>query len=125
MSERPGSNGQQPAAAPQRPPPRGGFGGGWWMGGGMPAEKATRFGPSVRRLLGRLSPYRLRLLGVVALGVTSVVLQVIAPKVLGRATDLIFAGYIGKRLPAGLTNAQVVAAARHAGHGHLAHMLAR
>jgi ATP-binding cassette subfamily B protein len=96
-----------------------------FMGGGMPAEKAMRFGPSVRRLLGRLAPQRPRLLAVFGLGVTSVVLQVIAPKVLGRATDIIFSGYIGKRLPAGLSNAQVVAATRQTGHADLANMLAQ
>ncbi|HZK74666.1 MAG TPA: ABC transporter ATP-binding protein, partial [Clostridia bacterium] len=58
-------------------------------------------------------------------GVTSVVLMVIGPKILGRATDLIFSGYIGKRLPAGLTTDQVVAAARASGNANIADMLAR
>jgi len=51
--------------------------------------------------------------------------MVIGPKILGRATDLIFAGAIGRRLPAGLTNEQVVAAARAAGNNNIADMLAR
>jgi ATP-binding cassette subfamily B protein len=62
---------------------------------------------------------------VIALGVTSVVFLVVGPKILGRATDLIFAGAIGKRLPAGLTTEQVVAAARASGHGNLGDLLAR
>ena len=107
-----------------RPPMRGGFGGPWG-GAGMPAEKPMKFGPSVRRLLKRLSPEGPRLVGVIALGVTSVVFLVVGPKILGRATDLIFAGAIGKRLPPGLTTAQVVAAARASGHGNLADLLAR
>jgi ATP-binding cassette subfamily B multidrug efflux pump len=103
---------------------RGGFGGPFG-GGGMPAEKPMRFGPSVRRLLARLRPEGLRLVAVIALGVTSVAFLVIGPKILGRATDLIFAGAIGKRLPAGLTSEQVIAAARASGNTNLADLLAR
>lgn len=91
----------------------------------MPAEKAMSFLPSVRRLMKRLSPERLRLATVIGLGVTSVVFLVIGPKILGRATDLIFSGAIGKSLPAGLTTAQVVAAARASGNANIADMLAR
>ncbi|MEP6751848.1 MAG: ABC transporter ATP-binding protein [Candidatus Dormiibacterota bacterium] len=94
-------------------------------GGGMPAEKPMTFWPSVRRLMKRLSPERLRLGAVLALGVASVAFMVIGPKILGRATDLIFAGAIGRHLPAGLTTEQVVAAARAAGNQNVADMLAR
>jgi ATP-binding cassette subfamily B protein len=91
----------------------------------MPAEKPMRFGPSLRRLMARLSPERWRLLIVIGLGVTSVAFMVIGPKILGRATDLIFSGAIGKRLPAGLTSDQVIAAARASGNTNLADLLAR
>jgi len=91
----------------------------------MPAEKPMTFWPSARRLLGRLSPERLRLGAVLVLGVASVAFMVIGPKILGRATDLIFAGAIGRQLPAGLTTEQVVAAARAAGNNNIADMLAR
>jgi ATP-binding cassette subfamily B protein len=103
---------------------RGGFGGPFG-GGQMPAEKPMRFGPSLRRLMARLSPERWRLLIVIGLGVTSVAFMVIGPKILGRATDLIFSGAIGKRLPAGLTTDQVIAAARASGNTNLADLLAR
>lgn len=91
----------------------------------MPAEKPMSFGPSVRRLMRRLSPEAMRLVAVIGLGVTSVAFMVIGPKILGRATDLIFSGYIGKRLPAGLTTQQVIAAARASGNTNLADLLAR
>ena len=91
----------------------------------MPAEKPMTFWPSVRRLMRRLSPERLKLVTVLALGVASVAFMVIGPKILGRATDLIFAGAIGRQLPAGLTTEQVVAAARAAGNNNIADMLAR
>jgi ATP-binding cassette subfamily B multidrug efflux pump len=118
------TNGQAaPAGARPRPPMRaGGFGP---FGGGVPVEKPMRFGPSVRRLLNRLRPEGLKLAGVIGLGVTSVAFMVIGPKILGHATDLIFAGAIGKRLPPGLTEAQVVAAARASGNANLADLLAR
>jgi ATP-binding cassette subfamily B multidrug efflux pump len=91
----------------------------------MPAEKPMSFGPSVRRLLKRLSPETLRLAVVIGLGVTSVAFAVIGPKIMGHATDLIFSGAIGKRLPAGLTAQQVIAAARASGNSNLADLLAR
>jgi ATP-binding cassette subfamily B protein len=91
----------------------------------MPAEKPMKFGPSVRRLMNRLRPEGLKLVGVIGLGVTSVAFMVIGPKILGRATDLIFAGAIGKRLPASLSEAQVIAMARASGNSNLADLLAR
>jgi ATP-binding cassette, subfamily B, multidrug efflux pump len=123
MSNRPNAPVQtlSPPARP-RPPMRGGFGP---FGGGAPVEKPMNFGRSVRRLLERLSPQRMKLAAVILLGVTSVTFMVIGPKIIGRATDLIFAGAIGKQLPAGLTEAQVIATARAAGNTNLADLLAR
>ncbi|MBF9070318.1 ABC transporter ATP-binding protein [Streptacidiphilus sp. NEAU-YB345] len=64
--------------------------------GAQPGEKSMDFKVSGKRLLGRLRPERPLILGVLALATVSVTLQVIGPKVLGHATDLIFGGYIGK-----------------------------
>ncbi|MBX6385111.1 MAG: ABC transporter ATP-binding protein [Microbispora sp.] len=108
--------------APVRPRPGGGFGGPF--GGQMPAEKSMNFGPSARRLLRRLSPERPRILAVIGLAVISVVFSVIGPKLLGRATDVIFSGVIGARLPAGTTKEQAVQALRASGHDDFADMLA-
>ncbi|MEV7007252.1 ABC transporter ATP-binding protein [Streptosporangium sp. NPDC051022] len=91
----------------------------------MPAEKSMNFGPSLRRLLGRLRPERPRLVAVLLLAVVSVVFSVIGPKILGQATDLIFSGVIGKRLPPGTTTEQAVEAARASGNGNFADLLAR
>lgn len=112
------------AATPKRLPP-GGQRGGPHAGVGMPAERSMNFGPSARRLLGRLRPQRLQLVAVIALAVLSVGLSVVGPKVLGWATDLIFTGVIGRQLPAGTTADQAVAAARAAGNDNFADMLAR
>jgi ATP-binding cassette subfamily B protein len=95
-----------------------------WMQVGTPVEKSMNFWPSTRRLLGLLHPDRFRLLGVIVLAVSSVVLSVIGPEILGRATDIIFSGVIGKQLAAGTTQQQAVAAARAAGNSSYADMLA-
>ena len=95
-----------------------------WMSMGMPAEKSMTFAPSARRLLARLSPERSQLAVVLALALASVGLAVLGPKILGRATDLIFRGVIGARLPAGLTTQQAVDAARRRGQGNVADVIA-
>ncbi len=104
-------------ARPRPPMARGPFAG---MG---VAEKSMNFGPSARRLLARLAPERLAVGIVVLLGIASVTLSVIGPKLLGHATDLIFGGVLGKRLPAGLSKAQVIAQAHARGDNRLADLL--
>ncbi|MGW5669101.1 ABC transporter ATP-binding protein [Micromonospora sp. NPDC003776] len=91
----------------------------------MPAEKSMNFGPSARRLLGRLRPQRLPLAAIVTLALASVGASVTGPKILGHATDIIFSGVIGRQIPAGTTPEQAVAAARAAGNDNFADMLAR
>ncbi|HXS86596.1 MAG TPA: ABC transporter ATP-binding protein, partial [Mycobacterium sp.] len=59
----------------------------------------------------------------VALGVISVALSVIGPALLGHATDLIFAGVVGKQLPAGISKDQAIAEARARGNGRFADLL--
>ncbi len=102
----------------------GGPGRGGPMGGGMVGQKAMQFGPSARRLLARLGPDRMGAVAVVLLAVVAVFLMSLGPRILGRATDLIFSGYVGERLPAGVTKAQAVAGLRARGQGTMADMLA-
>ncbi len=71
------------------------------FGGAMVGQKSLAFGPSARRLLGRLRPERNKVVMVTALAVLSVGLAVLGPKLLGKATDLIFAGVLGGELPSG------------------------
>ncbi|WP_307890965.1 ABC transporter ATP-binding protein [Acidipropionibacterium jensenii] len=68
------------------------------MGGGRVAEKAVDFGPSLRRLLRELGISKVLLSVVVVIAAISVGLSVIGPKVLGRATDIIFTGVIGRQI---------------------------
>ncbi|WP_372433687.1 ABC transporter ATP-binding protein [Micromonospora coerulea] len=122
----PGQKQGPEGATPKRLPPTGRRPGGPpWMGAGMPTEKSMNFGPSARRLLGRLRPHRLQLAAVIALALVSVGLSVAGPKLLGHATDIIFSGVIGRQLPAGTSTEQAAAAARAAGNDNFADMLAR
>ena len=89
----------------------------------MPAEKSMSFGPSARRLLGRLRPERARVLLVLLLAVVSVGLTVLGPKILGRATDIIFAGVIGQPAAAGHHQGAGRRGLRAPGKANLADML--
>jgi ATP-binding cassette subfamily B protein len=92
---------------------------------GQPGEKSLNFGPSAKRLIGRLSPHRAKVIIVLVLAVASVVLSSIGPKILGRATDLIFAGVIGSTVhaPAGTTKEQVIEGLRARGQTTYADLL--
>jgi ATP-binding cassette subfamily B protein len=70
-----------------------------------------------------MAPERRMVVLLVALGVISVALSVIGPKLLGHATDLIFAGVVGKQLPAGISKDQAIAEARARGNGRFADLL--
>ena len=92
---------------------------------GLPSEKSRNFCPSAKRLLSLLQPERAALYAVLALAVCSVALNAVGPKILGKATDLIFAGVVGKSLPPTATRAQVVEALRARGDDKFADMVAR
>jgi ATP-binding cassette subfamily B protein len=93
------------------------------FGGGMVGQKSMDFGPSARRLVARMRPDRGRAVAVVLLAVVAVFLAALGPRILGRATDLIFSGLFGRKLPAGSTKAEAVAGLRARGDGRLADML--
>ena len=104
--------------------------GGGPMGGGpgglgmtLPAEKARNFKGTFRRLLRRLHPERLVIAVVLVLAVVSVFFQVLGPWLLGQATNVIFAGVIGKQLPAGVSQEQAVQGLRAQGETQQAEML--
>ena len=95
------------------------------MFGAMPAKKAQHFWPSAKRLLGLLKPEAAGIYFVVAMVIVSVVLNVIAPKVLGQAMDVIFGGVVGKQLPAGASKEQFVEGLRAQGQNNFADMISR
>lgn len=94
------------------------------MGGGMIGQKADTFWPSLKRLLARLRPERHKAYAVVVLTLVSVVAMAVGPRILGRATDLIFAGLLGKQvLGGGATQEQAIEALRARGEDRQADML--
>jgi len=93
------------------------------FGSGMVGQKAMTFGPSIKRLARRLRPERPKVIAVIVAGVTSVALAAIGPRVLGRATDIIFSGVIGKALPSGMSKAAAIESARASGQDQIADML--
>jgi ATP-binding cassette subfamily B multidrug efflux pump len=120
----PHPNGERPAASRAPGPARGAMGRGpaAFMGG-MSTEKALDFRGTTRRLLLTLRPERAWIWISLALAAISVGLTVLGPKLLGRATDLIFAGVVGRQIPAGVTKAEAVAGLRQRGQGTLADLL--
>jgi ATP-binding cassette subfamily B multidrug efflux pump len=93
------------------------------MFGGVPAKKAKQFWPSAKRLFGLLAPERAAIVVVLGMVVVAVVLNVIAPRVLGNAMDVIFNGIISRNLPSGATQEQVIAGLRAQGKDQFADLL--
>ena len=104
-----------PAAARRAGPPH--------LAIGAPAEKPKSFRASAVRLLRLLRPERTLVVLAVLMGVIAVVLQAAGPKILGWATDRIFEGLIGRQLPAGATQDEVVARLRADGEDRFADMV--
>ncbi|MDR1808728.1 MAG: ABC transporter ATP-binding protein/permease [Propionibacteriaceae bacterium] len=108
---------ERPKYGPQR---RHGGPGGHGPGGpgARVAEKALNFGPSLKRLLGYLKPERLRVALALIMAAASVTMNVYIPRIIGKATDTLFGGVIGKLVgeqlekagvdPATVTKAEVL-----------------
>ncbi|MFG2875833.1 ABC transporter ATP-binding protein [Streptomyces sp. NPDC048337] len=88
-----------------------------------PAQRSLDFKGSGKRLLAQLAHDRAKIWGMVLAVVGSVACAVVGPKILGEATDLVFAGIVGRELPAGLTKQQALDGMRAEGHGGMADML--
>ncbi|NLE74598.1 MAG: ABC transporter ATP-binding protein [Actinobacteria bacterium] len=98
-----------------------GFGPGSKMG--VPVEKSKNFKASFKRLVGRLRPERRQLGAVIAMAVISVTFSIVGPKILARATNLIFEGFLSSRLPPGVTKEQAITMLEASGNTQLATML--
>jgi ATP-binding cassette subfamily B protein len=86
--------------------------------------KADNFGKSFGRLIGLLRPHAVGFIFVSVLGALGVLLTVIAPKVLGEATNIVFEGVVTASLPAGISQDQAVEGLRAAGQTDFANMVA-
>jgi ATP-binding cassette, subfamily B, multidrug efflux pump len=120
---RPG--GPPPAGPNQRAangPPVAARGPAAWMNGPS-MEKAKDFKGSLRRLLGLLRPERAVIIVSVLCATGSVAASVWGPKILGNATNIIFAGFISKNLPPGATQSATVQYLRTHGQGTRADLI--
>lgn len=92
------NKGHGSAKGPSGPPrPGGGFGPGHGPGMmAMPGQKAKNFKGSLKRLLVYLKPFTLTLILVLAAAILSTIFSIASPKILGRATDLLFDGMMAK-----------------------------
>ncbi|WP_345701827.1 ABC transporter ATP-binding protein [Kitasatospora terrestris] len=91
--------------------------------GAQGAEKSKDFKGSTKRMLGMLKSERPLLLGVLGLGSLAVGCQVVGPKLLGTATNLIVAGNAGAHTEAGKTKQQVIEQLQSSGQGKMADFL--
>jgi ATP-binding cassette subfamily B protein len=98
------------------------------FGGGMVGQKANNFKPNAQRLIRRMRPEKTKAIGVLVLAVASVGLMSLGPRILGRATDLIFAGLTSNQLagkvPDGTSQEQVVQGLQQQGDDKQASMIA-
>nr|WP_285662960.1 ABC transporter ATP-binding protein [Actinorhabdospora filicis] len=90
----------------------------------MPTEKAMNFKASSLRLVRMMRPERTLAIGTLLLGALSVAMSVVGPKILGHATNLIFGGVIGEMTDGFESKDEAVRAARAAGQGSFADMMA-
>ena len=65
---------------------------GRWNSAGVPGERSKDFRRAIRRLVLMLGPMGVVLVAVVVVAVASATLNVLGPKVLGHATDVIIGG---------------------------------
>ncbi|WP_203136603.1 ABC transporter ATP-binding protein [Microbacterium sp. JZ31] len=93
-----------------------------------PPGKPKNLGPSFVRFIGLLGPYKWVFGLVMLLGAAGVVLAIIAPRVLGEATNIVFEGsmstVLAGQFPVGTTQEQVVEALRQAGQTDFANTIA-
>ena len=92
--------------------------------GAMPVAKPRDFKGTIHRLFNEIAKERRTLSLVLVLITTSVTLGVFGPKLLGRATNYIFYGYLGRNIPSNVSKDQVVQMLRAKGEDRMADMLA-
>ncbi|MDQ8701103.1 ABC transporter ATP-binding protein [Streptomyces sp. LHD-70] len=97
--------------------------GGRMMAGGGPDQRSLDFKGSGKRLLAQFAPQRVTMYAMLVAVFFSVALSVVGPKILGKATDLIFAGIVGRDMPEGATKEQVLDGMRASGDNGVADML--
>ena len=99
-----------------------GHGPGGGGAGRAPAKVKDSMG-TLKRVLKMLGDYKWMISAVALFSLGGVVLSVLAPRILGDATNTVFNGYISSRMPSGVTKAEVIAELRASGEVSMADML--
>jgi len=89
----------------------------------LPVEKSKHFWPTAKRLVATLRPEWFKSSLAIVIAITGTVLAVIGPRLLGEATNLVFAGFISAQYPATVTKEQILAQLRAEGDTQRADML--
>lgn len=87
------------------------------------AQKPKNFRHTFVRLIRELGPEKFRFAVVLVISVLGIAMSALAPLIMGRATDILFAGAIGRGLPAGITKDQAVEQLRSSGDFNKADMV--
>ncbi|MFE9659548.1 MULTISPECIES: ABC transporter ATP-binding protein [unclassified Streptomyces] len=93
------------------------------MAGAGPDHRSMDFKGSGTRLLSQFRPDRITMYVMIGCALLSVGVSVLGPKILGIATDLVFAGVVGQQMPAGQSKEEAIAGLRDRGEGGVADML--
>jgi len=89
---------QRPVTPTLMPHGRGVLGPGGPMPMSMPVQRAKDFRSTSKRLIAYLKPHKMELLAVFTAAIASTVSSIVSPKILGKATTLLFEGFMQKKL---------------------------
>ena len=90
---------------------------------GAPPAKSKDFKGSLKRLLNELGNERKIIYFVFLFISASVTIGAFGPKILGNATNHLFYGFLGKKIPAGIPKEEVIAGLRAKGENRFADLL--
>lgn len=93
------------------------------MGGMVPGEKPKNFFKSFRRLLGFLKPQMFFLIIVIIFAILGTTFMVLAPRIMGNATNVLFEGIVSKNMPEEMTKNQVIDMLKMTGQDQIAEMV--
>lgn len=93
------------------------------MGGMVPGEKPKNFFKSFRRLLGFLKPQMFFLMIVIIFAILGTTFMVLAPRIMGNATNVLFEGIVSKNMPEEMTKNQVIDMLKMTGQDQIAEMV--
>jgi len=116
MSNNQNNNGKGPPGRHYR-----GFGGG--RAAAVSVERAKDFWGTLRRLVAYLKPQALAIIFVIIFTILSVVFTVSAPKIIGKATNVLFEGIVSKQLSSNMPKDQIIADLKAKGQDQLAEMI--